>query len=341
MRITNSMIDKQLRLPALILGWVGKNTNEAKLRKNHGKLNIVQKLIIRLLKPSNVITEEIKIPRQDGSQIRTLITKPANAGIKSPVILWIHGGGYYSGSPEAEIGVADYYTHQQGCVLVVPEYRLSLDAPYPAAIDDCYTTLLWIKNNCELLNARDDQIIVIGGSTGGGLTAALTLLTRDRGEVNIAFQMPICPMLDDRETPSCKDNNAPFWDAKNNRLGWQLYLGHLYGGDEVPSYAAAARAKNFNNLPPTLTYVGGIEPFRDETVNYAESLSAAGVPVSYRVFEGGFHGFDAIVPYARVSQEAVKFRNEWFQAALKKYFAPQSSSLVSPGNASYFNNSSL
>lgn len=332
MHVTKSMLDKQLRLPAALIGWTNRNTTEAKLRKNHGKPSFVQKLITRFLKPSHTQTEEIQIPRGDGTHIRTLITKPTNNTTKTsttetknkrPVILWIHGGGYFSGSPEAEIGVADYYSHQQGCIMVVPDYRLSLDAPYPAALDDCYTALLWIKDNCEKLNARDDQIIIIGGSAGGGLTAALTLLARDKGEVNIAFQMPICPMLDDRETPSCKDNNAPFWDANNNRLGWQLYLGDFYGSDDVPAYAAAARATDFSNLPPTLTYVGGIEPFLDETVNYAEALKAAGVSVSCRVFDGGFHGFDAIVPYAKISKEAAQFRNQWFEAALTQYFAPQ------------------
>lgn len=87
-----------------------------------------------------------------------------------------------------------------GCVVVAPDYRLSVAHLYPAALDDCYTALIWMRDNVIRLDIREDQLAVAGESAGGGLTAALTLLARDRGEVNIAFQMPIYPMLDDRQS---------------------------------------------------------------------------------------------------------------------------------------------
>lgn len=97
---------------------------------------------------------------------------------------------------------------------------------------------------------RRDKIFVGGNSAGGGMTAALTLYARDRGEVNIAFQMPLYPMLDDRPTETSKNNDAPVWNTKSNIAAWELYLGGDYGTDRVSKYAAPARETDFSGLPP-------------------------------------------------------------------------------------------
>ena len=132
---------------------------------------------------------------------------------------------------------------------------------------------------------RRDKIFVGGNSAGGGMTAALTLYARDRGEVNIAFQMPLYPMLDDRPTKTSKNNDAPVWNTKSNIAAWKLYLGDDYGTDMVSKYAAPARETDFSGLPPTLTFIGSIDPFLAETKSYVEALRAAGVPVEFRIFE--------------------------------------------------------
>lgn len=145
---------------------------------------------------------------------------------------------------------------------------MSIDAPYPAALYDCYDALLWMKQKSTELKIRSNQIAVGGESAGGGLAAALTLYARDKKEVNIAFQIPLYPMIDDRnKTASALDNNAPIWNSRTNGWAWKLYLGDYYGKD-VPSYAAAARATDYSGLPPTITFVGELEPFRDEVITY-------------------------------------------------------------------------
>jgi acetyl esterase/lipase len=332
MKVTRNMIDRQLRFRATLLGWAMRNFTEEGLRKKAGKPSLVQKFIRVLMRPKNVTISERWIPREDGTKLRILVITPHTPKQYATGLLWIHGGGYFGGSSDDEAGASESYVNDYDCVIVSPDYRLSVAAPYPAALEDCYTALRWLKDNAEELSVRSDQIAVAGGSAGGGLTAALTMYARDKGEINIAFQMPICPMLDDRmETDSARDNDAPFWDTKNNQLGWKLYLGHLYGSDDVPPYAAPARATNFSNLPPTFTYVGSIEPFRDETVTYAEKLRAAGVAVEYQIFEGGYHGFDAINPNAEVSKQATEFRKRWLKKAIREYFAPQPGIPVSSG----------
>ena len=165
--------------------------------------------------------------------------------------------------------------------------------------------------------------MVGGESAGGGLTAALTLYARVKAEVNIAYQMPLYPMIDDRmRNVSAKDNDAPVWNSKSNEVVWKMYLGDLFGGD-VPEYAAAARTKNYTELPATCTFVGDIEPFRDETMQYVENLSEVHIPVDFQLFQGCYHGFDTVSPNAQVSKDAITFLMKSFHNAVENYFAEQ------------------
>lgn len=322
MKVAKHMIDKQLRSRGTLLNLLGTIPSEEKLRRN--KKSLAWKCLEFFLRSRKAAVEEKFIPRQDGSLLRILVFRPRSAYTNATGLLWIHGGGYFMGSPETEARAADFFVGECNSVVVSVDYRLSVEAPYPAALEDCYTALCWLKENAGELGVRSDQLAVAGCSAGGGLTAALTMYARDKGEVNIAFQMPIYPMIDDRmQTESAKDNNAPVWNSESNAMGWKFYLGDLFGSPDVPAYAAPARASDFSNLPPTCTYVGGIEPFRDETVEYAENLRAAGVPVEYQVYEGCFHGFDGIVPNADASKKATRFRNDWYKKAVKTYFSQQ------------------
>src|SRR3546814_555172 len=227
------------------------------------------------------------------------------------------------GTPEQDITTFRRLITAQPCVIVASDYRLGIEAPYPAALDDCHDALLWLKTHAGELGVRDDQLAVAGMSAGGGLTAALTLLARDRGDVNIAFQIPLYPMIDDRmDSESASDSDAPDWNSASNGIAWKTYLGALFGAD-VPAYAAAARATDYRGLPPTCTFVGDLEPFRDETLRYVENLKAAGVPVAFELFRGAFHGFDVVAPKAAISQRATAFWIHWFAQATQTCFAPQ------------------
>jgi len=313
------MIDKELRSAAF---WVGLLVQPKpwsfKLMATVSKMGRNKQL-------DGFSSEEIEIPRTDGSPIRTRIFGPRQKSEKLPVLLFLHGGGYVFGAPEAFLPMIKDFLQASPCIVVAPDYRKSLDAPYPAAIDDAYDTLLWIRNNAARLGVRDDQIMVGGPSAGGGLTAALTLRARERGEVRIAFQMPLYPMIDDRmQTESAINSNAPVWSSKHNTLGWQLYLSDLNKrGASIPQEAAPARATNYSDLPPALTFIGDIEIFRDETTAYVRNLQNAGVPVQFEAFEGCFHGFDVVSPKSNAGKRARHFMLAGFKHAIGNYFAPQ------------------
>jgi acetyl esterase/lipase len=270
-----------------------------------------------------VSVAEPSIGRPDQSELDVIVaTRARSTSTNRPGVLWIHGGGYSIGTPRGEMAAIKEVLGLADAVVVSPDYRLSTQAPYPAALDDCSLALRWMKEHAEELGIRSDQLIVAGGSAGGGLTAAVTLRARNEGDVAIAFQMPLYPMIDDRPTPSSTDNNAPLYDGRTNESNWRVYLGDLYGGD-VPETAAPARATDYRGLPPTITFVGSIEPFRDETVTYVENLRAAGVPAEFREFIGAWHGFDALVKNSRIARDATAWKQRHFTRYIETYFAPQ------------------
>lgn len=253
-----------------------------------------------------------------------MIYKDENANLDQPlpVVIYLHGGGYAIGLPEQAGDNIKRWTRHRSAIFVVPQYRRSLEAPYPAAIDDCYDTLLWVRDNIEQLGGDINNIGVMGHSAGGGLTAALSLRNRDRGDVKLAYQMPIYPMIDDRMTTASSQNTKlPVWSARINRIGWDLYLkDHYASGAEIPYDAAPARCADYSGLPPTFTFVGDQDPFLDETKTYVDDLRAAGVPVKSQVFKGSFHSSENFVPKAAISRETNAFLIDAFGEAIDGKF---------------------
>ena len=275
--------------------------------------------------PKQLFTVEKRRIPVGSHSIRLLILRPSvRSTDKVPGILWIHGGGYQSFSAKTVFFTrALSLTVKYGAVLAAPDYRLSKKHPYPAALHDCYTALRYLKDHAEELGVRSDQIMVGGESAGGGMTAALCMLAHDRNDVNIAYQMPLYPMLDDRDTPSSADNHAPNWNTKRNHKAWKRYLRDAYGTDMVPDYAAPARRADLRGMPPCYTFVGDIEPFYYETVEYVRRLKEAGVEASCDVYPNWFHAYDLIFPGKKIVREAIDRFEEHYQYAAAHYFAPQ------------------
>ena len=158
--------------------------------------------------------------------------------------------------------------------------------------------------NAAELGVDSSRIAIGGGSAGGGLTAGLALYNRDNKGPDVAFQLLVYPMLDDtHETPSGYEVTHPnVWNRDVSLKAWKMYLGDEYGTDKVSPYAAAARATDLSGLPPAFVTVGTEDLFRDEDIDYAQRLMAAGIPTELQVVPGMFHGGEGLVPTAGVSQ---------------------------------------
>lgn len=229
-------------------------------------------------------------------------------------LCFIHGGGMVLGSVEDMDWVCRRMVARHRCVIASVEYRLAPEHPYPAALHDCYAALVAVADMAGSLGVDRNRIAVGGVSAGGGLAAATAILARDRGELTPCLQWLIYPMLDDRnDTASAHEIVEPHvWNRDANRLGWDAYLGELAGSSAVPVLAAPGRATaaDLGGLAPAYIDVGELDLFRDESIAYAASLLAAGVPTELHVTPGAFHGSEALAPTAPSSRRIAGYRND-------------------------------
>ena len=297
-------INKEVRFIGLLLKPFCSVQSESAIKKTAalsakvmGKWNI-----------SSLNGKKIFITRKDGSKMKLCVYNGKKSDGKTVGILWLHGGGFAIGSPEmAKTTFAKQLLLNKNCVIVSPDYTLSAFAPYPAALMDSITALQWMKLNREKLGIDCDSFVVGGESAGGGLAAATALFARDKGIADICLQIPLYPMIDDRDTDTSANNTAPVWNTSLNHAAWKVYLGEIYGTDKIGRYAAPARSSELSGLPPAITFIGTIEPFYAETVQYFRRLEQAGVPTELMIADGCFHAFDMLVPSAGISKKAVKF----------------------------------
>ena len=251
-----------------------------------------------------------------GPDVKVRVHTPVGIAGPLPCVYAIHGGGYVIGTYESDDARFDNWCVSHRCIGVSVEYRLAPETPYPGPLEDCYAGLAWTIEHAAELGIDPTRIGVLGTSAGGGLAAALALLVRDRGELALAFQLLECPMLDDRQqTPSSQIEDLPIWSRHSNEFGWRAYLGDRYGTEDVPAYAAPARATDLTGLPPALINVGGADGFRDEDIDYALRLGQAGVPTELHVYPGAPHGVQLFAT-TDAARRWNRHENEWLARQL-------------------------
>ncbi|MFE7790659.1 alpha/beta hydrolase [Streptomyces sp. NPDC057460] len=263
---------------------------------------------------------EVTVPAKDGAPIPLSVFSPANTDrtIAAPCVYWMHGGGMVMGDRFSQIDIPLEWLDEFGAVVVSVDYRLAPEATGPTLVDDCYQGLLWVAEHSAELGIDPARIVVAGASAGGGLAAGVTLLARDLGTPAIAAQMLICPMLDHRNTSTSSrqySGGPGVWTREMNEFGWRAVLGDLTH-HEVPEYVSPSLADDLSGLPTTYIDTGSAEVFRDEDTDYATRIWADGGQAELHVWAGGFHGFDALYPQARISAAARQTRTAWLARLL-------------------------
>ena len=252
----------------------------------------------------DIVDRNISGP-SEAPDVAIRIYSPEGLSHSVPGILHIHGGGFVIGTLDSELGSCLTLCRNLGVVVVSVDYRLAPETPYPGPLEDCFAALSWTNENSAELNIDPERLAVFGASAGGGLSAGTALLARDRGGPPICFQYLGIPEVDDRlHTPSMQRFvDTPMWNRPNAELSWDFYLGDQFqrGANDVPYYAAPARAEDLSGLPPAYVSTMEFDPLRDEGVEYALKLMQAGVATELHSFPGTFHG-SSMFAQSQISQ---------------------------------------
>jgi acetyl esterase/lipase len=189
--------------------------------------------------------EDRLIPGPAGApDLEVTLLRPAGSGPHQPLpaLYNIHGGGMIMGSRSMDTGRLVDLVVSLGIVAMSVEYRLAPEHPDPAPVEDCYAGLVWLASNAAELGVDPERIVVMGGSAGGGLSAGVALLARDRKGPSIAGQLLLCPMVDDTNTTVSSHQYAGIgtWTREMNLVAWNALLGETAGAETADRETAGA-----------------------------------------------------------------------------------------------------
>lgn len=252
--------------------------------------------------PSGITTQSWYIPLP-GREIPLRIYRHDTGGAR-PVLLFLHGGGWVTGSLDSHHYLAAALAAQAGCVVVSAHYRRPPETPFPGPVDDCLEALKWVAANGAFLGADAGRIAVGGDSAGGYLAAACAIRARDAMVASPRFQLLLYPMIaPDFERPSYQAfANGPVLTRQDAIFYWRAMFGEdLAVADAIGSLLRA----DVHDLPRTYLLTAEIDPLRDEGEAFAEHLRAAGVKVVLHRADGVPHGFLRAAEFSAVARDAL------------------------------------
>ncbi|MCW5745421.1 MAG: alpha/beta hydrolase [Alphaproteobacteria bacterium] len=250
-----------------------------------------------------VASEDRRIPGPAGEiPVRIYRPKSAAATAKLPLLVYFHGGGWVIGDIETHHTMCQRICEAGDLVVVSVDYRMAPEDRFPASVDDCWAATVWAAANAASIGADGTKVAVGGDSAGGNLAAVVALMARDRGGVDVGFQLLLYPAVDALANTGSLAKNADGYLLTREAMMW--FYDHYIAdpADRSDWRASPLRARSHAGLPPALVITAGFDPLLDEGRAYAERLAHDGVTVEYVEFGSMIHGFlgmPGVLPQAR------------------------------------------
>lgn len=268
--------------------------------------------------PSSVTETRHTVTAPDGAPLALYefsSSSESSPARPEPAVLYLHGGGGVACPVDPVCRpVMSLFASDFGIRTFGVEYRLAPEHPHPTPVEDCFAALQHLVSNAATLGIDPGRIVLAGESAGGFLAAGLSLLARDRGHSPpIAKQLLLYPMLDDRSSTRHRNPDSALHRSMESwivgiDMCWDGYLDGKRGEADVSPYGAPARAEDLRGLPATYIDVGGLDWFRDESLEFAARLAKADVEVEVHLYAGVPHCFDLIAPGIPVTLNAKENR---------------------------------
>ncbi|MEW2485502.1 alpha/beta hydrolase [Streptomyces sp. NPDC048411] len=241
----------------------------------------------------DVDEEWITVHGGSTGDVRARIVRPSGATGPLPVVLYIHGAGWVFGNAHTHDRLVRELAVGTGAAVVFPEYDLSPEARYPVAIEQNYSVAQWVAREGHHKDLDGARIAVAGDSVGGNMTAALTLMAKQRGDVRIAHQVLFYPVTDASfDTDSYHDFAEGYFLRRDAmKWFWDQYTTDEAERAQITASPLRATIEQLTGLPPALVVTAEADVLRDEGEAYAAKLRAAGVPVTALRVQGTIHDF--------------------------------------------------
>lgn len=236
-------------------------------------------------------TSDMLVPHAAGHAIPVRIHAPRGGRNNSPIILYLHGGGWATGGNDSHASTANQLAADTGFLVAAVDYRLAPEHRFPAGLEDCWAALNWIAAHAGEIGADPGRIALVGDSAGANLAAVVTAMARDAGGPGIAYQVLIYPNTDTdlARWPSMRENGRGYM-LTADMISW-YHDQYFDPADRDDPRIAPIRASDLGRLPPALVITAEYDILRDEGEAYAERLRAAGVDVTMTRYAGQVHGF--------------------------------------------------
>jgi len=244
---------------------------------------------------------EVRDLQAEGIPLRLYRPLGAKADAVLPVLVYFHGGGWVIGDLDTHDVLCRGLANGAGCAVVAVDYRMGPEHRFPAAVDDALAATRWVHDHAASLGLDAQRLAVGGDSAGGNLAAVVAIAARDAGDLPIAFQLLIYPATDMRRGQPSHSTNGEGYLLTRDTLA---YFHDHYIDDarhDLDWRASPLLHPDLSRLPPALVLTAGYDPLRDEGLDYANALAAAGNRSSHVCFERQIHGF---LPMGRVLDEA-------------------------------------
>jgi len=237
--------------------------------------------------------EWISVAGAPTGEVRVRIVRPAGATGVLPVILYIHGAGWVFGNAHTHDRLVRELAVGAGAAVIFPEYSLSPEARYPVAIEEAYAVARWIARDGSTKDLDVTRLAVAGDSVGGNMTAALTLMAKQRGDVDFKAQALLYPVTDASfDTDSYHQFAESYWLRRDAMFWfWDQYTTDPQERAQITASPLRATAEDLAGLPKALVITAEADVLRDEGEAYARNLRAAGVDVTATRYGGAIHDF--------------------------------------------------
>ena len=225
---------------------------------------------------------------------------PAAAGAL-PVLVYYHGGGWVIGDLDTHDTLCRELANLAGCAVVAVDYRMAPEHRFPAAVIDAVAATRWVHQQAGALGLDAARLAVGGDSAGGNLAAVVALTAREAGDLPIVFQLLIYPATDGRRGAPSHTTNGQGYLLTKETIDYFHDHYIIDPAHDLDWRASPLLHPDLSRLPPALVLTAGYDPLRDEGMDYATRLTAAGNRASYVCFERQIHGF---ITMGRVLDEA-------------------------------------